>query len=128
MAQSCGVDVIISNYRCREGWTQKQVAQKTCADGACASNLVWVNDVDCEAAGKVCLAGDCVSLENIPAEDNVKKNKPIDSNNGLSVQVMTSQEILIKIAEIRQLLIQLIAQLIAELQSQLDIISSNLTI
>ncbi len=128
LAQSCGVDVIISNYRCREGWTQKQVAQKTCADGACASNLVWVNDVDCEAAGKVCLAGDCVSLENIPAEDNVKKNKPIDSNNGLSVQVMTSQEILIKIAEIRQLLIQLIAQLIAELQSQLDIISSNLTI
>jgi len=119
LAQSCGIDIVISNYRCHNGWTQKQVAQKTCVDGACASNLIWINDIDCEAGGKVCFASDCVLLEDIPIEDNMEKNKPIDSSNGLNVQVMTRQEILQKIAEIKQLLIQLIAQLIAELQKQL---------
>ena len=71
-----------------------------------AAGTSWIDDNLRCAAGEICVDGACVSAAGGAVE-------PED------LAPATRAEILQKIAEIKQLLIQLIAQLIAELQKQL---------
>ena len=89
-------------------------ASKRC-DGA---DLYWYNSCNakedlaqnCSAENKICRDGVCVSSGGGGGIIEPQKEQP---------QKMTRAEILVKIQEIKRLLIQLIAQLIAELQKQL---------
>ncbi|UMX48057.1 MAG: ADP-ribosylglycohydrolase family protein [Candidatus Nealsonbacteria bacterium DGGOD1a] len=132
LAENCGVDTTTDNYRCRNEWTQKQIIKRFCMNGACASNFLWIDDTDCSAAKKICSNGKCV-LKNFGEMVNDQSNefeKPTDDIYELQRQEqmqmqnrqMGREEILAKIAQIRELLIQLIIQLIAELQKQLAIL------
>jgi len=114
-----GTDWINDNSKCANG--------ETCIDGECVSSCVnrmvkkCVDDElyqynscngkkylaqDCAAEGKICQDGACAFKTGTMVE-------PKDS------EPATRAEIMQKIAEIQQLLIQLITQLIAELQKQL---------
>ncbi len=68
----------------------------------------WINDNSKCANGEMCIDGECVSGAGADVIVEPKDSEPA-----------TRAEIMQKIAEIKQLLIQLIAQLIAELQKQL---------
>ncbi|HOI97355.1 MAG TPA: hypothetical protein PLA19_02515 [Candidatus Pacearchaeota archaeon] len=110
---------------------------KTCNAGQCVSNcssraakkcdgadLYWYNSCNakeglaqnCSAENKICRDGVCVSSGGGGGIIEPQKEQP---------QKMTRAEILVKIQEIKRLLIQLIAQLIAELQKQLAAMQKN---
>jgi hypothetical protein len=104
----CGNGEMCINGECVSGCTDRIV--KKCAGGelyqynSCNGEEYLAQD--CGAEGKICQNGACVSAPGGTVE-------PKD------LAPATRAEILQKIAEIKQLLIQLIAQLIAELQKQL---------
>jgi hypothetical protein len=130
LAQNCGVDTVTSNYQCSANWLQKDTIKKGCDNGACYSTDIWINDINCSAAGKVCSGGVCAAANsgnetnstitittttntNTDSSNNATNSSTSNSNVTNPVTQMTRAEILSKIAQIQDLIVSLQKQLAA---------------
>lgn len=120
LAEDCGSNTSIGNYRCSSNWIQKETIAKGCSNNACTSASAWANDTDCAASGKVCSSGTCIIRSTSGGGGSGGGssdggggaiNPPVDNLPIKPVGQMTRAQILAKINEIVTLISQLQKQL-----------------